>query len=93
MQPPGWVLGTIAGAMAMFVFMSAIWLPLSSGIKRLSDEVQGNLISTLGTAVLALFLGLLAWEKKIRDEWEPAVGGVLGCLLALLVAVIVASLQ
>lgn len=92
-RPVGWLPGTIIGATIMSVSMAVGWSPVSAAIKRLDPEVQGSLMSILGTAVMGIFISLIVWERQIREEWEPAVGGVLGCLLVLLVALIVASLQ
>lgn len=89
---PLWLPGIIGGAMITFGSLIIVWPSFSSVIKRLDPEVQGNLIAILGTAILAIFLGLVAWEGKIRDDLEPAVGGVLGCLLALFIDLIVALL-
>lgn len=92
MRPPGWVLGTIVGAVIMSVPMVVGWSSVSTVIKRLNPEDRASLITLCGTAVGAIFLSLIVGEKQIRDEWEPAVGGVLGCLFALFITLIAALL-
>jgi hypothetical protein len=90
---PRWLPGTIVGALITFGFLGFVWPSFSSIVKQnITAEVQGNLIATLGTAILVIFLALVALERQIRDEWEPAVGGVLGCLLVLFIALIAALL-
>lgn len=76
----------------MFTPMVVGWLSVSAVIKRLEPEDRASLITLCGTAVGAIFLSLVVGEKQIRDEWEPLVGVVLGCLFALFIALIAALL-
>jgi peptidoglycan/LPS O-acetylase OafA/YrhL len=79
--------------MIMSILLAVVWSSFNSAVQHLDGDVQACLITICAGFVGGAFYNLIVREREIRDEWEPEVGLLGGCLLVLLVALIVASLQ